>query len=64
MKLSLVLNSIKIENIIGDTIKIVYHKGITQLDLFAYLAVWSIKTSISKIEAKTCPVTGIELVQL
>jgi len=59
-----------IRNLIGDRVREARHKSkpkITQNDLLARLAVRGIdleKTSISKIEAKTRPVTDIELVAL
>lgn len=57
-------------NLIGDRVKKARHKSkpkMTQTDLLARLAVRGIeleKTSISKIEAKTRPVTDIELVAI
>ncbi|MDP4093575.1 MAG: XRE family transcriptional regulator [Bacillota bacterium] len=60
----------KNRNMIGDRVKIARHKAkpkITQLDLLARLAVRGIeleKTAISKIEAKTRPVSDIELVAI
>jgi transcriptional regulator with XRE-family HTH domain len=56
------------KNLIGDKVKEARHKTkpkITQTDLIARLAVRGIeleKTAVSKIEAKTRPVTDIELV--
>lgn len=61
------LNNKKHKNLIGDRVRQARHKPnskITQLDLLARLAVREIvleKTSISKIEARTRPVTDIEL---
>lgn len=55
---------------IGERLKQARHKSkpkITQIDLLARLAVRGIeleKTTISKIEAKTRPVTDIELVAI
>ncbi len=60
----------KPKNLIGDRVKQARNNSkpkITQLDLLARLAVRGIeleKTSISKIEAKTRPVTDFELVAL
>lgn len=57
-------------NLIGERVKITRLKNIpkiTQNDLLARLAVRGIeleKTAISKIEAKTRPVTDIELVAI
>lgn len=57
-------------NLIGERVKLARHNvnpKITQDDLLARLEVRGIileKTSISKIEAKTRPVTDIELVAL
>ena len=57
-------------NLIGDRVKLARHKSnpkVTQTDLLARLAVRGIeldKTSISKIEAKTRPVSDIELVAI
>jgi transcriptional regulator with XRE-family HTH domain len=57
-------------NLIGDRVRIARKKTIpkiTQKDLLARLEVRGIvleKTAISKIEAKTRPVTDIELVNL
>jgi len=56
--------------LIGERLKQARHKSkpkITQIDLLARLAVRGIeleKTTISKIEAKTRPVTDIELVAI
>ncbi|NLW24671.1 MAG: helix-turn-helix domain-containing protein [Clostridia bacterium] len=58
------------KNLIGDRVRQARHKAkpkITQKDLLARLAVRGIeleKTTISKIEAKTRPVTDIELVAI
>ena len=58
------------KNIIGDRVRLARNKAIpkiTQNDLLARLEVRGImleKTAISKIEAKTRPVTDIELVAL
>lgn len=57
-------------NLIGERVKQARNKfkpKITQLDLLARLAIRGIeleKTSISKIEAKTRPVSDIELVAI
>ena len=57
-------------NLIGDRVHQARHKSkpkVTQTDLLARLAVRGIeleKTTISKIEAKTRPVTDIELVAI
>ena len=57
-------------NLIGDRVRQARHKAkpkVTQTDLLARLAVRGIeleKTTISKIEAKTRPVTDIELVAI
>lgn len=57
-------------NLIGDRVRQARHKSkpkVTQTDLLARLAVRGIeleKTSVSKIEAKTRPVTDIELVTI
>lgn len=57
-------------NLIGDRVRQARHKSkpkVTQPDLLARLAVRGIeleKTTISKIEAKTRPVTDIELVAI
>jgi transcriptional regulator with XRE-family HTH domain len=57
-------------NLIGERLKLARLKAkpkITQLDLLARLAVRGVeleKTAISKIEAKTRPVTDIELVAI
>ncbi len=58
------------KNIIGDRVRLARNKAtpkITQSDLLARLEVRGVvleKTAISKIEAKTRPVTDIELVAL
>jgi len=58
------------KNLIGDRVRQARHKAkpkVTQIDLLARLAVRGInleKTTISKIEAKTRPVTDIELVAI
>lgn len=60
----------KDKNLIGERLKIARNKikpKVTQLDLLARLEVRGIlleKTAISKIEAKTRPVTDIELVEI
>ena len=60
----------KIRNIIGDRVRlarITAKPKVTQTDLLARLAIRGIeleKTTISKIEAKTRPVTDIELVAI
>lgn len=60
----------KNKNLIGDRVRQARHRTkpkITQSDLLARLAVRGIeleKTTISKIEAKTRPVTDIELVAI
>jgi len=60
----------KPKNLIGDRVREARHRTkpkITQSDLLARLAVRGIeleKTAISKIEAKTRPVTDIELVAI
>jgi transcriptional regulator with XRE-family HTH domain len=60
----------KQKNLIGDKVRQARHRNkpkITQTDLIARLAVRGIeldKTTISKIEAKTRPVTDIELVAI
>ncbi|NMA02019.1 MAG: XRE family transcriptional regulator [Clostridia bacterium] len=60
----------KPKNLIGDKVRQARHRNkpkITQTDLIARLAVRGIeleKTTISKIEAKTRPVTDIELVAI
>lgn len=57
-------------NLIGDRVRQVRNNSkpkVTQMDLLARLAVRGIeleKTTISKIEAKTRPVTDIELVAI
>jgi len=57
-------------NLIGEKVRQARHKSkpkITQTDLLARLAVRGIeleKTSVSKIEAKTRPVTDIELIAI
>ncbi len=59
-----------IRNLIGPRVKQARENAkpkITQSDLLARLAVRGVeleKTTISKIEAQTCPVTDIELVAL
>ncbi len=64
------MNNLKGKNLIGDRVRQARHKvkpKITQADLLARLAVRGIeleKTTISKIEAKTRPVTDIELVAI
>ncbi|GAB6087236.1 helix-turn-helix domain-containing protein [Alkaliphilus crotonatoxidans] len=63
-------NNNKQRNLIGNRVRQARHNSkpkITQTDLLARLAVRGIeleKTTISKIEAKTRPVTDIELVAL
>lgn len=58
------------KNLIGDRVYQARHKSkpkITQSDLLARLAVRGVeleKTTISKIEAKTRPVTDVELVAI
>ncbi|MDF2545711.1 MAG: transcriptional regulator [Anaerosolibacter sp.] len=58
------------KNLIGDRVHQARHKSkpkITQTDLLARLSVRGVeleKTTISKIEAKTRPVTDIELVAI
>ena len=60
----------KPKNLIGDRVRQARHRTrpkITQSDLLARLALRGIeleKTTISKIEAKTRPVTDIELVAI
>lgn len=60
----------KPKNLIGDKVRQARHRNkpkITQTDLIARLAVRGIeleKTTISKIETKTRPVTDIELVAI
>lgn len=62
------MNNSNQRNLIGDRVRQARHKAkpkITQIDLLARLAVRGIEleeTTISKIEAKTRPVTDIELV--
>lgn len=57
-------------NLIGERLRLARLKAkpkVTQLDLLARLAVRGVeleKTAISKIEAKTRPVTDIELVAI
>jgi transcriptional regulator with XRE-family HTH domain len=57
-------------NLIGDRVRIARHSAnpkITQNDLLARLDIIGIafeKTTISKIEAKTRPVTDVELVAI
>lgn len=64
------LNNNAERNLIGDRVRQARHKSkpkITQTDLLARLAVRGVeleKTTISKIEAKTRPVTDIELVAI
>lgn len=63
-------NNSKERNLIGDKVRLARHESkpkVTQIDLLARLAVRGIeleKTTISKIEAKTRPVTDIELVAI
>ncbi|SCG81803.1 transcriptional regulator [Proteiniborus sp. DW1] len=58
------------KNLIGNRVRQARHRvkpKVTQIDLLARLAVRGIeldKTTISKIEAKTRPVTDIELVAI
>lgn len=58
------------KNIIGDRVKEARHNSkpkVTQIDLLARLSVRGInldKTAISKIEAKSRPVTDYELVSI
>lgn len=65
-----VLGMKKIRNLIGDKVKQARNSckpKITQIDLLARLAIKGIElneTAISKIEAKTRPVTDIELVAI
>ncbi|WFA08562.1 helix-turn-helix domain-containing protein [Tissierella sp. Yu-01] len=64
------MNDLNCKNLIGDRLRQARHKTkpkTTQTDLLARLAVRGIeleKTTISKIEAKTRPVTDIELVAI
>lgn len=64
------MNNSDAKNLIGDRVRQARHKAkpkVTQTDLLARLAVRGIeleKTTISKIEAKTRPVTDIELVTI
>ena len=64
------MNNSNDRNLIGDRVRQARHKSkpkVTQADLLARLAVRGIeleKTTISKIEAKTRPVTDIELVAI
>lgn len=64
------MNNSNAKNLIGDRVRQARHKAkpkVTQTDLLARLAVRGIeleKTTISKIEAKTRPVTDIELVTI
>lgn len=64
------LNNSSDKNLIGNRVRQARHKTkpkVTQTDLLARLAVRGInleKTTISKIEAKTRPVTDIELVAI
>lgn len=64
------MNNSNDRNLIGDRVHQARHKAkpkVTQKDLLARLAVRGIeleKTTISKIEAKTRPVTDIELVTI
>ncbi len=64
------INNQNPRNLIGNRVRQARHKSkpkITQSDLLARLAVRGIeleKTTISKIEAKTRPVTDIELVSI
>ena len=57
-------------NLIGDKVKQARNKSkpkVTQMDLIARLAICGIeleKTSVSKIEAKTRPVSDIKLVAI
>jgi len=66
----IILDNSKDRNLIGDRVRQARHMAkpkITQMDLLARLAVRGIeleKTTISKIEAKTRPVTDIELVAI
>jgi transcriptional regulator with XRE-family HTH domain len=64
------INDLNGKNLIGDRLRQARHKSspkITQTDLLARLAVRGIeleKTTISKIESRTRPVTDIELVAI
>ncbi|AOY75615.1 helix-turn-helix domain-containing protein [Clostridium formicaceticum] len=64
------MNNLNARNLIGNRVRQARHKTkpkVTQTDLLARLAVRGIeleKTTISKIEAKTRPVTDIELVAI
>ncbi len=64
------MNSSVDKNLIGDRVRQARYKTnpkVTQVDLLARLAVRGIeleKTTISKIETKTRPVTDIELVAI
>lgn len=65
-----IMNKTDERNLIGNRVRQARHKSkpkITQMDLLARLAVRGIeleKTTISKIEAKTRPVSDIELVAI
>ena len=65
-----IVNNINKRNLIGDRVRQARYKSkpkITQTDLLARLAVRGIKpekTTISKIEARTRPITDIELVAI
>lgn len=64
------MNDSNNRNLIGERVRQARHKAkpkVTQTDLLARLAVRGVeleKTTISKIEAKTRPVTDIELVAI
>lgn len=64
------MNDLNGRNLIGSRVRQARHKAkpkITQTDLLARLAVRGIeleKTTVSKIESKTRPVTDIELVAI
>lgn len=64
------INDLNAKNLIGERLRKARHKTnpkTTQTDLLARLAVRGIeleKTTISKIESKTRPVTDIELVAI
>lgn len=64
------MNIMKDKNLIGDRVRQARYNSkpkITQTDLIARLSVRGIdldKTTISKIEAKTRPITDIELVAI
>ena len=64
------ISSPSYKNLIGDRVREARHKckpKVTQTDLLARLAIRGIdleKTTISKIESKTRPVTDIELVAI